>query len=68
MTTTVRSDRLGRAAMRHPLIEGMFSLLPYEDPFSPKERAEWLEAMRLNLDVVYGWNDELAERPDRESE
>ena len=37
-----------------PLLTGLWSQLPGSKPFSPHERKQWLELMRLALDWVYG--------------
>ena len=37
-----------------PLLGGLLSKLPHEKPFTPSERAQWLELAKLALDMVYG--------------
>ncbi|HEX9774740.1 MAG TPA: hypothetical protein VGB83_04070 [Actinomycetota bacterium] len=41
----------------HALIQGLFKMLPQDGPFSTKKQAQWLEAARLNLALVYGSDD-----------
>jgi hypothetical protein len=52
--------RVDRA--RHPLIEGLFTMLPAGGPFSPTQQRRWLEAAKVNLALVYGGDPE----PDEE--
>lgn len=41
------------------LVGGLAGLLPpHGQKFSKEDRAKWLEAMRLNLDLLYGDDDE----------
>jgi hypothetical protein len=43
----------------HLLILGMVARLPAAgEPFPKAKRDQWLEAMRLNLDVIYGDSEE----------
>lgn len=37
-----------------PLLTGLWSKLPATKPFSPSKRSQWLDLMRLALDLVYG--------------
>ena len=37
-----------------PLLSGLLSKLPHNKPFTPSERAQWLELAKLALDMVYG--------------
>lgn len=41
-----------------PLLTGLWSKLPAVKPFTPTERLQWLELMRLALDLVYGEEEE----------
>ncbi len=43
-----------------PLLTGLWSKLPDAKPFSPSERSQWLDLMRLALDLVYGDKEERA--------
>jgi hypothetical protein len=38
----------------HPLIQGLFKMLPLEGPWPESKRQQWLEAARVNLELVYG--------------
>jgi hypothetical protein len=43
-----------RSAVRHPLIEGLFTMLPVGGSFTPAQQRRWLEAAKVNLALVYG--------------
>ena len=43
----------------HPLIAGLFRMLPDEDEsFPAKKRRQWLAAARVNLALIWGEEDE----------
>ena len=43
----------------HPLMVGPLQSLPARDkPFSAKQRARWLKAVRVNFDFIYGATDD----------
>ena len=45
----------------HPLIRGLVAKLPAEgEPFTPKQRQRWLEAAKVNLELIYADADEAA--------
>lgn len=52
---TKNQDQVGPS---DPLLTGLWSKLPAVRPFSPAERLQWLELMRLALDLVYGEDEE----------
>ncbi len=46
----------------HPLIRGLVAKLPAEgQPFTPKQRRRWLEAAKVNLELIYAADDEDGE-------
>lgn len=47
-----------RTGPADPLLEGLWSKLPDGRPFSPADRARWLELAKLALDMVYGDEDD----------
>ncbi len=52
----------------HPLIRGLVAKLPAEgQPFTPKQRRRWLEAAKVNLELIYAADDEEDEKPAPES-
>jgi hypothetical protein len=43
----------------HSLIKGLVAKLPAEgERFTPKQRQRWLEAAKVNLDLIYATDDE----------
>ena len=55
-----RASRAEAVSMaENPLIRGLVAKLPAEDqPFTPKQRQRWLEAAKVNLDLIYATDDE----------
>jgi hypothetical protein len=48
-----------KSMAQHPLVLGLINLLPPEDQrFTAKQRARWLNAAQVNLDLIYGDDDE----------
>lgn len=48
----------------HPLIKGLVGQLPAQGQrFTPKQRRRWLEAAKLNLELIYAADDEDDENP-----
>jgi len=48
----------------HPLIKGLVAKLPAEGQrFTPKQRQRWLDAAKVNLDLIYAVDDEEDEKP-----
>lgn len=40
-------------ALQHPLIRGLYNMLPVGWMMTPVEQEQWLEAARVNLALVY---------------
>ena len=48
----------------HELIRGLVAELPPKGQrFTPKQRRRWLEAVKLNLELIYAEDDEEDDRP-----
>jgi hypothetical protein len=48
----------------HPLIRGLVAQLPAQGQrFTPKQRRRWLEAAKLNLELIYAADDDEDENP-----
>lgn len=63
--------RVERGGLQHPLIEGLFTMLPPPGGrFTAQEQARWLEAAKVNLALVYGieGRNAPAHAPGREQE
>jgi len=44
----------------HPLIKGLVAKLPAEgETFTPKQRQRWLDAAKVNLELIYADADEV---------
>ena len=43
-----------RTRADHPLLKGLWAMLPSEGDFPPERRAQWFKALAINLDLVYG--------------
>jgi hypothetical protein len=62
---TAQADSDGSAApvqpsmAQHPLISGLVAKLPPEgERFTPQQRKRWLDAARINLELIYAADDE----------
>jgi hypothetical protein len=52
----------------HPLIKGLVAKLPAEGQrFTPRQRQRWLDAAKVNLELIYAADDEEDEKPVPES-
>lgn len=56
----------------HPLIQGLFQMLPEEGPWPSEEREDWVAAAKVNFQLVYGKSSSLSpsgpQQPSSQSE
>ncbi len=49
-------DTRPKQAAMHPLLMGLWDMLPEPGPgnYTPEQQAEWIEAAKVNLKLLYG--------------